>query len=63
MQKSRLVQVKNGFWMGKFPVTQQIYERVMGLNPSFSDSPMADAGNDLPVNNVSWLEAVSFVKR
>ena len=34
----------------------------MGLNPSFSDSPMADAGNDLPVNNVSWLEAVSFCK-
>lgn len=61
-EESRLVQVKNGFWMGKFPVTQQIYERVMGLNPSFSDSPMADAGNDLPVNNVSWLEAVSFCK-
>ena len=26
-EESRLVQVKNGFWMGKFPVTQQIHEK------------------------------------
>lgn len=61
-EESRLVHVKNGFWMGKFPVTQHVYQTVMGLNPSFSDSPMADSGKDLPVNNVSWLEAVSFCK-
>ena len=26
-EEQRLVQVKNGFWMGKYPVTQEIYEK------------------------------------
>ena len=47
------------FGWGNFPVTQQIYRKSNGINPSFSDSPMADAGNDLPVNNV-FMAGSSF---
>lgn len=42
------------FYMAPYEVTQAEYETVMGSNPSnFS-------GSDLPVENITWLEAVSF---
>ena len=59
-EEQRKVLVKNGFWLGKYPVTQEIFAKVMGSNPSFTDSVKVES--DLPVNNVSWLEAVSFCK-
>ena len=42
------------FYMNPYEVTQAEYEAVMGNNPSNF------TGSDLPVENVSWLEAVSF---
>lgn len=42
------------FYMAPYEVTQAEYEAAMGSNPSnFS-------GSDLPVENITWLEAVSF---
>lgn len=42
------------FYMSAYEVTQQEYEAVMGENPSnFS-------GENLPVENVSWLDAVAY---
>ncbi len=42
------------FFMSPYEVKQSEYEAVTGVNPSnFS-------GEDLPVENVTWLEAVSF---
>lgn len=42
------------FYMSPYEVTQAEYEAVMGSNPSNF------TGSGLPVENISWLEAVSF---
>ena len=44
----------SGFWMNPFEVTQAEYERLMGSNPS------SFKGGNLPVESVSWLDAVRF---
>jgi formylglycine-generating enzyme len=41
-------------YMGKYEVTQREYGEMMGSNPS------QFKGDDLPVENVSWLEAVQY---
>ncbi len=42
------------FWLGRFEVTQAEYQAVMGSNPS------AYKGERLPVETVSWHDAVAF---
>ena len=42
----------SGFWMSPYEVTQSDYERLMGTNPS------TFKGENLPVESVSWLDAV-----
>lgn len=42
------------FYMSKYEVTQKRYREAMGKNPSNF------TGDDLPVENVTWLEAVEF---
>ena len=46
------VTITQGFWLGKFPVTQAQWEAVMESNPSRFD------GTNLPVETVSW-DAIS----
>lgn len=53
------VTLTKGFWLGKYEVTQAQWKSVMGTNPSDSES----LGDDLPVNNMSWDDAVAFVKK
>jgi formylglycine-generating enzyme required for sulfatase activity len=43
-----------GFYMGKYEITQQEYEAVMGINPSHFQ------GANLPVEQVSWFDAVAY---
>lgn len=51
------VRISKGFWMGVYEVTQVQYEGVMGKNPSnFKD-------NNLPVEQVSWDEAIEFCRK
>ncbi|MDR3333489.1 MAG: formylglycine-generating enzyme family protein [Treponema sp.] len=44
----------SSFFMGKYEVTQREYQAVMGTNPSFFK------GDNLPVEKVSWFEAVEY---
>jgi sulfatase modifying factor 1 len=44
----------NGFYLGKYEVTQEEYEKVIGTNPSNFK------GEKLPVEQVSWNDAVAF---
>src|SRR5262249_36572146 len=67
----RKVVLGRAFYLGKYPVTQEQYERVMSRNPSWFASTgrgrdqvkeFADTGN-FPVENVTWEEAVEFCRR
>lgn len=53
------------FQMCRDPVTQELFESVMGRNPggSGSSSPSQEDRRQLPVNNVSWYEAIVFCNR
>jgi formylglycine-generating enzyme required for sulfatase activity len=48
------VTLTQGFWLGKYEVTQAQWQKVMGSNPSRYN------GADRPVENVSWTDVTSF---
>ena len=51
------VTLTQGFWMGVYEVTQAQYEQVMGKNPS------EFKGATLPVETVSYKDALAFCKK
>jgi len=51
------VTLTRGFWLFDTPVTQALWEAVMGSNPSRFKSP------DRPVENVSWDDCQKFIVR
>jgi formylglycine-generating enzyme required for sulfatase activity len=51
------VMIKNSFYMGKYPVSQKQWKKIMGKNPSHFK------GEDRPVEMVSWNEVQKFVKK
>ena len=55
----REVRISEGFWIGKYEVTQGEWEAVMGTNPSH----FPDCGPRCPVENVSWHDAQAFIRR
>ena len=48
------VTISKEYWIGKYDVTQDEYQYIMGKNPSSSK------GNKKPVELVSWYDAMSF---
>lgn len=48
----------DGFWMGKFEVTQGQWKKVMGNNPS-----RLKKGDNYPVESVSWTDAKKFTSK
>jgi formylglycine-generating enzyme required for sulfatase activity len=47
----------DSFWIGKYPITQAQWKAVMGNNPSHFEE------DNLPVNQVSWDDTQSFIKK
>jgi formylglycine-generating enzyme required for sulfatase activity len=47
----------SGFFMGKAEVTQKEYEAIIGNNPS------STKGDNLPVTNISWFDAVEYCNK
>lgn len=52
-----LVTVTEGFWLGETPVTQALWQVVMGENPSRFQS------EDRPVEQISWNQCHGFLNR
>ena len=48
------VTISAPFWVGKFEVTQGLYQAMVGSNPSFHQ------GATRPVDSVSWFDAMNF---
>ena len=51
------VTISRDFWIGKYEVTQQEYQKIMGSNPS------VNKGGNLPVEFVSWSDAANFCEK
>ena len=54
------VRLTRGFWMGKYPVTQEQWTKVMGSCPDIEEKCV---GYDRPVTNVSWRMCRSFLDK
>ncbi len=53
------VTISKDFYLGKYEVTQEEYEKVMGANPS----SLPNNCPRCPVQNVSWEDAQEFIKK
>jgi formylglycine-generating enzyme required for sulfatase activity len=62
-----LVKVPSCFLMGETPVTQEQWRTVAlyfpKVNRALHPEPSNEAGDRLPVGNISWLDAVEFCDR
>ncbi|MDR3058224.1 MAG: formylglycine-generating enzyme family protein [Prevotella sp.] len=59
------VEISSGFWIGETEVTQELYQRIMGTNPSFySDNPApGEIQSKRPVENITFYDALVFCNR
>jgi formylglycine-generating enzyme required for sulfatase activity len=51
------VSISSGYWMGKYPVTQEQWLAIHTTNPSHHK------GENLPVDSVSWNNAKEFIEK
>ncbi|MDR2702302.1 MAG: SUMF1/EgtB/PvdO family nonheme iron enzyme [Spirochaetaceae bacterium] len=59
------VTLTQGFYMGRYQVTQAQYQAVMGSNPSYFNSNPAsgEVQGNRPVETVSWYDAIVFCNK
>lgn len=54
----------NGFWIAKYPVTQEQYFKLTRVNPSYfkNDKVEEESSRRHPVEQVSWFDAKAYVE-
>ncbi|MFM7039147.1 MAG: formylglycine-generating enzyme family protein [Planctomycetaceae bacterium] len=63
-ERQHQVTLTRDYYIGAFEVTQSQFKRVMGRNPGQFQGPgIEDGGANLPVDQISWFDAVEFCKR
>lgn len=55
--ETKQITFERGFWASKYPVTQELYVKVMAENPSYYK------GKHRPVTNVTWNNAQTFLEK
>ena len=59
LERQHYVRISEGFWIGKYEVTQGEWGAVMGANPS----KFSYGGPRYPVERVSWDDVQAFIRR
>ena len=58
------VKIERPYYIGRFEVTQEQWEKVMGRNPSlFQGARVSGDARKHPVENVTWKQAQAFVRK
>ena len=57
------VELSEGFWLGKYEVTQGQWEAVMGETPWSGRSDMSGKDSDYPAVYISWDDVQAFIGR
>jgi uncharacterized repeat protein (TIGR02543 family) len=54
--------ITNAYWLGETEVTQELYQAVMGYNPSaLQDTPAAgETQSKRPAENMTWYDVIEF---
>jgi formylglycine-generating enzyme required for sulfatase activity len=62
---SSVAAISKGYWMGETEATQELFQAVMGTNPSyFKTAPAAgETQNKRPVEDISWYAAIAFCNK
>lgn len=53
------ISIADGFWVGKYEVTQAQWRALMQENPSY----FKECGANCPVEQISWSDAQAFIKK
>ena len=57
------ITLSKGYWIGKLEVSQELWEAVMGSNPSAVKEFDGKEDKQLPVSGITWADAKAFVKK
>ncbi|GHV80968.1 hypothetical protein AGMMS49944_27590 [Spirochaetia bacterium] len=57
--------ISKGYWIGETEVTQELFQAVMGVNPSYfaSGSTSGEVRARRPVEQVNWYAAIAFCNK
>jgi len=63
-RKGFKAEIPRPFAIGKFEVTQEQYQKVMGTNPSYhTEKVIGSPTGNYPVDSVTWEDAQAFIKK